>query len=352
MIDQSTAKTSAVMQPAGIIKASELMTRDVISVPPDMQTPRIAQLLLDKRISAVPVVDETGAPIGIVSEGDLVGREEADREARRDWWLALLAEGEALNTDFVASLREKERVARDVMCGPVVTVGENTDAAEIARLLHSYRIKRVPVVRDGKIVGIVSRADLLRALAKQGPPPEARKEGFLASIFAGLDESFEHFRHGESPKQPSPQVQQGETRLEAADFRMLVKDFERKEVHDRKDASRAASEQRRRQVAQLIDEHITDEGWRALVHQARAAAERGEKEFMLLRFPSQLCSDGGRAINVPEPDWPASLRGDAAEIYLRWERDLKPHGFHLAARVLDFPGGVPGDVGLFLIWGA
>ena len=72
---------------------------------------------------------------------------------------------------------------------------------------------------------------------------------------------------------------------------------------------------------------------------------------MLLRFPSQLSSDGGRAINVMEPRWPGTLRGEAAEIYLRWERDLKPHGFHLTARVLDFPGGIPGDIGLFLVWG-
>jgi hypothetical protein len=54
---------------------------------------------------------------------------------------------------------------------------------------------------------------------------------------------------------------------------------------------------------------------------------------------------------VPDPDWPATLRGEAAEVYLRWSQDLKPHGFHLAARILDFPCGMPGDVGLFLVWG-
>ncbi len=352
MIDQATIKSAAVGQPPGSMKAGELMTRDVISVRPEMPISQIARLLLNNGISAVPVVDESGAPIGIVSEGDLIGREEADREARRDWWLALLAEGEALNTDFVASLREKDRVAREVMSVPVVAVDENTEAGEIARLLHSYHIKRVPVVRGGKIVGIVSRADLLRALAEQAPPAERGKEGFLADAFAGLDERFAHFRRRESPKQPPPKVQQDETRLEAADFRALAEDFERKQVHEREDARRAAAEQRRRKVAQLIDEHIADEGWRVLVHQARDAAERGEKEFLLLRFPSQLCADGGRAINVPDPDWPATLRGDAAEMYLRWERDLKPHGFHLVARVLDFPGGLPGDIGLFLVWGA
>jgi hypothetical protein len=104
-------------------------------------------------------------------------------------------------------------------------------------------------------------------------------------------------------------------------------------------------------MAELIDRHISDESWRALVHQARQAAEHGEKEFMVLRFPSQLCSDGGRAVNAAEPDWPVTLRGEAAEIYLRRERDLKLNGFRLAARVLDFPGGMPGDIGLFLVWG-
>jgi hypothetical protein len=72
---------------------------------------------------------------------------------------------------------------------------------------------------------------------------------------------------------------------------------------------------------------------------------------MLLRFPGELCSDGGRAVNVPDPNWPQTLRGEAAEMYLRWERDLKPCGFHLAARIVDFPGGMPGNIGLFLIWG-
>jgi hypothetical protein len=83
----------------------------------------------------------------------------------------------------------------------------------------------------------------------------------------------------------------------------------------------------------------------------REAAEHGDREFMLLRFPSDLCTDRGRAINSALPEWPQTLRGEAAELYLRWERELKPRGFHLSARVLDFPDGMPGDVGLFLGWG-
>ena len=85
--------------------ARDVMTRDVVSVTSDAPVRKIASLLVKNRISAVPVVDSSGAPIGIVSEGDLVGRREAEREARQDWWLTTLAEGEAVNPEFLASLR-------------------------------------------------------------------------------------------------------------------------------------------------------------------------------------------------------------------------------------------------------
>jgi hypothetical protein len=100
-----------------------------------------------------------------------------------------------------------------------------------------------------------------------------------------------------------------------------------------------------------IGQHISDDSWRTLVDQARQAVEHDEKRSMLLRLPSQLCSDRGRAINAARADWPQKLRGEAAKVYLRWERDLKPYGFGISANVLDFPGGMPGDIGLFLVWG-
>jgi CBS domain-containing protein len=83
------------------------------------------------------------------------------------------AEGEMLNRDFLASPRRPERVAREVMSAPVITTGEDSDISEIARPLTTYRIKRVPVVRDGRIVGIVSPADLVPALAREQPEPAA-----------------------------------------------------------------------------------------------------------------------------------------------------------------------------------
>jgi CBS domain-containing protein len=268
------------------MKAREVMTSDVVSVSADTPARQIARLLLDRAISAVPVVDDSGAPLGMVSEGDLVGRGETDREARRDWWLTLLAEGTEVSPEFLVSLHAPERTARDLMSGPVVTVGEETDVKEIARLLASHRIKRVPVIRDGHIVGIVSRADLLRAVAEeQAPPAAAAKGGVLASAFTSLDERFVHRHHAATSATAAAPSEPSIPGPKAADFRDLVAGFERKELQHRQAERRTAAEQRQRQVTELIDQHISDSGWRSLLHQARQAAEQGQSEFMLLRFP-------------------------------------------------------------------
>ncbi len=338
------------------MQAHEIMTTDVVTLSSDTPTPEIARRLLEHKVSAAPVVDSSGMVIGMVSEGDLIGRSDADREQRRDWWLSLIAEGEALHPDFLATLRRPELTARDVMSAPVVTVTEDTDDLEIAQLLATHRIKRVPVVHDGRLVGIVSRADLLRALAAEQAgqrPPEhiSRARNLLAEALSALDAHFPiHLR--ENHARPAPaRNEDSENLLSATDFRKLAASHERQKVERQDEASHAAALQRQQQVKELIDHHIADENWKAIVHRAREAAEHGEREVLLLRFPSDLCTDGGRAINAPLPDWPKTLRGEAAEIYLRWERDLKPQGFHLTARVVDFPGGKPGDIGLFLAWG-
>ena len=346
----SMADTTSSPKQAAEMKARDVMTSKVVAVHPDTPTRDIARLLLENHISAVPVLDRSGAPIGMVSEGDLIGRSDTDRQARREWWLAMLAEGEPLSPEFLAGLRRPEEVAGDVMSRPVVTVSEDTDTAEIARLLQTYRIKRVPVLRDGQMVGIVSRENLLRPLAQEQPQGGAKpKTGPLADALAAIDRHFEHRHRGSEPRS-GPTSAPDEARLTVADFHRLVADHEMKEMQHRDEQRRIAAEQHRRQTAELIDRHISDVSWRNLIQQARLAAEHGETEVMLLRFSSNLCGDGGRAVNVGEAGWPATLRGEAAEVYLRWERDLKPQGFHLAARVLDFPGGMAGDIGLFLVW--
>jgi CBS domain-containing protein len=337
------------------MKAGDVMTSAIISAAGDTPVRDIAQLLLQNHISAIPILDKSGAPIGMVSEGDLIGRDETERDARREWWLALLAEGNALGPDFISGLRHPERVASDIMSKPVITIAEDTDTAEIARLLAAHRIKRVPVVRDGRVVGIVSRENLLRMLASEDRHHDVKsEEGLVARAFgdvlAPLQWRFERPRHETEPH-AALMTEPDDASSAASDFRQLAADFESTEAHRREDLRHSAGEERQHRAEEVIGKHISDGSWLHLVHEARTAAEQGLKEFLLLRFPSQVCSDGGRAVNVPDPSWPATLRGEPAEIYSRWSRDLQPQGFHLSARVVDFPDGIPGDIGMFLVWG-
>jgi CBS domain-containing protein len=152
------------------MRAMDVMTPDVITVDPDMTVQALAKLLSERGISGAPVVDSSGRMAGIVSEGDLLHRAELGtdqrREARNSWWLDHFAEGAA--RDYVKS---HGRTVKDIMTSDVAAVSEETELAEIAMLLESRRIKRVPVVRDGKVVGIVSRSNLVRALGAAAATP-------------------------------------------------------------------------------------------------------------------------------------------------------------------------------------
>jgi CBS domain-containing protein len=143
--------------------ARDVMTADIVTVTAETPVPEIAALLLKHRISAVPVVDAKGGVLGIVSEGDLMHRPEAGTERkRRPWWLTLFGDQEDLAKEFVKTHGLR---AADVMTRAVVTVTDDASLPAIAQILEERRIKRVPVVREGRLVGIVSRADLLRAVA-------------------------------------------------------------------------------------------------------------------------------------------------------------------------------------------
>lgn len=157
------------------MNAAQVMTRQPVTVGPAMSVREVAKVLLQHRISAVPVVDAAGALLGIVSEGDLVRRGEVVRDDRQSWWLETLAEGESMSPELLAYIRAGDRSVGDLMTREVVTVEEETPLAEVARLLEQHRIKRVPVLRQGRLVGIVSRADLVGALTHAeeaaGRPP-------------------------------------------------------------------------------------------------------------------------------------------------------------------------------------
>lgn len=328
--------------------AFDVMTADVVTVSPDTPLQEIAELLLGHGISAVPVVDEVGEVIGMVSEGDLLRFSDEDREARRAWWLAMLAEGENGRYELLASQTTHGRRARDVMSAPVVTVTEHAHVSEIGKLLGTHKIKRVPVLRDGQIVGIVSRADLIRALTVQSPAPSAHHGG----LFDWGNHRSSHDEHAEPKARPTDSASIARQKANtASDFRSLVEAAMSNKAAELEAARRASQGGQDHKIQEAIEHHVTDDHWRDLLIQARQAAAHGETELLVLRFPAKLCSDSGRAINVPEPDWPATLRGEAAETYLRFERELRPLGFHLIARVLDFPRGFIGDIGLFLHWG-
>ena len=142
--------------------AKDIMTPNVVTIAPSLGIEEIAQLLLSCNISGVPVVDAEDRLIGLVSEGDLLRRLEDGTGRRRSWWLNLLTGPEERAREFV---KTHGRRAEDVMTREVMTVTADTPVGEIAQILERRRIKRVPVVEDGKIVGIVSRANLLHCLA-------------------------------------------------------------------------------------------------------------------------------------------------------------------------------------------
>jgi CBS domain-containing protein len=145
------------------MQATEVMETHVVSVRPDTPVSDVARTLLSHKISAVPVIDKDGNLAGIVSEGDLIRRVETGTERHRSWWLRLLTTNEKLALDYVKS---HARHAGEVMTHPVVTASESTTLAEIADLFEKNNIKRVPITKNGKITGIVGRADLLRVLAE------------------------------------------------------------------------------------------------------------------------------------------------------------------------------------------
>jgi len=154
----------------------DVMTSNVITVDPDTSVQALATLLAERGISGVPVVASNNRLVGIVTEGDLLHRAETGTERRtqrrRSRWLDTLGADQEAARDYV---KAHGRTVREIMTREVLSVSDTTELADIATLLETKRIKRVPVLHDGKLVGIVSRANLVRALAmtKSEPTLEA-----------------------------------------------------------------------------------------------------------------------------------------------------------------------------------
>jgi CBS domain-containing protein len=160
------------------MRAIDVMTTNVITVDPDTSVQALATLLSERGISGVPVVGKDGRLVGIVSEGDLLHRAETGTERRtqrrRSRWLDSFASDQEAARDYI---KAHGRTVREIMTRDVISVSDTTELADIATLLETRRIRRVPVVRDGKLVGIVSRANLVRALAITKNEPTIDADG-------------------------------------------------------------------------------------------------------------------------------------------------------------------------------
>jgi CBS domain-containing protein len=154
------------------MRAIDVMTTQVVTVGPETSVQELATVLSERAISGVPVVDAENRLVGVVTEGDLLHRFETGTEHRtqhrRSRWLESLATDRELAREYVKS---HGRSVKDIMTHDVAWVSETTELGDVADLLETKRIKRVPVLRDGKLVGIVSRANLVRALAATSREP-------------------------------------------------------------------------------------------------------------------------------------------------------------------------------------
>ncbi|MDB5401491.1 MAG: hypothetical protein QOD93_6638 [Acetobacteraceae bacterium] len=141
--------------------AADVMTRNCVTIAPDATVEEAVNLMLTRQISGLLVVDGAGDLAGIITEGDLLRRDELGTERNRPWWLRLLVSPARQAADFT---RANGRHVRDVMTEDVISIGQNAPLEDVVETMEKNRIKRLPVTAGGKVVGVVSRSDLLRAL--------------------------------------------------------------------------------------------------------------------------------------------------------------------------------------------
>ena len=149
---------------------ADFMTSKVVTVTPDISILAAARLMLEHRISGLPVVDDANHVVGIVSEHDLLRRHRPEGGTENPHWLALMTEAAGLGPE---AARFRDEKVGTVMTRDVVTVAPETPLAQACRLIGDHGIKRLPVVRNGVLAGIIARADLVRAFARSIERPRA-----------------------------------------------------------------------------------------------------------------------------------------------------------------------------------
>ena len=330
--------------------AGDLMSSPAIAARATEPVSSVARLMLESGVNGVPVLDADERPVGMVSDGDLLGHR---GEARRASWLEMLAT-QSPPAGFPKNALE--RPASEVMSAPLITVSPKASVRDIAEAFQAHRIKRLPVLDNERLVGVVSRADLLclveslPAAAPVGPGDGGGLLGFLESMIGGASLRGGLERPTEPVHAPQREKDTAPSDLSADAFRDAVRACKAESLGHRQDSKSEAQLERQRQIKALVEEHLSDAQWSQMLDKAKLAARSGEQELMMLRFPSDLCSDGGRKIDVAEEGWEGTLRGEAAEVYSRWRTELKPRGFGLSARIVSYEDGIIGDMALFLTW--
>ncbi len=152
------------------MRVADIMTTNLLTLSPDLPVGRVAQMLAGRGVSGAPVLDAEGRLLGMLTEGDLIRRLAAETDRPRSWFLGMFGSAPAQAAHYA---RSHGRRARDVMTTAVESVTEDTPVAEAAALLERHGIRRLPVLRDGRLVGIVSRADLLKVSLAEPPGAEA-----------------------------------------------------------------------------------------------------------------------------------------------------------------------------------
>jgi CBS domain-containing protein len=171
------------------MRAHQIMTKPVVTVSPDMTIVEAANIMLDRHISGLPVVDAAGKLVGIVSQGDFIHRGEIGTERRRSRWLKFILGSGKEAIDFV---HEHGCKVSEVMSRSPITVAEDTPLADIADLMEKNNVKRLPVLRDERLVGIVTRTNLLQvvaSLARHVPDPTADDNHIRDRIIRAIEKA-------------------------------------------------------------------------------------------------------------------------------------------------------------------
>ena len=133
-------------------------------------------------------------------------------------------------------------------------------------------------------------------------------------------------------------------------LRRITEEKEMAYAREALEKKRKADQERHHLREAFMSRDLHPDVYERVSRAVKSAAERGEREILVLRFSSEFCTDGGRAINNSEPHWPDTLTGFAKRAHEFWQKELQPVGYKSRAQILDYPGGVPGDVGIFLSW--